>query len=118
MERVSGWRSSGISSTAFCKGKSFTAGGLRYWAHRLDEEQRGKPASPPVRMARVLRTSSADHGAARTRARRPTPVASGPAVESALIVEVGEVRVSVRPGFDTPTLAALLAVLGARGGGR
>lgn len=117
-ERVSEWRSSGLSSPAFCTGKSFTAGGLRYWAHRLQKEECAQPAPSKVRMARVVRTSSLERGSARARAPRSSPVTSAPAVDSALIIELGEARVSVRPGFDKPTLASVLDVLGERGGGR
>ena len=31
-ERVTGWRSSGLTAAKFCAGKGFTEGGLRYWA--------------------------------------------------------------------------------------
>jgi hypothetical protein len=34
-ERVAGWRGSGQTAPAFCKGKDFSAGGLRYWASKL-----------------------------------------------------------------------------------
>ena len=57
--------------------------------------------------------------------RRPAPVeASKPAQPSidekaeAIVVEVGATRVAVRPGFDRPTLAAVLDLLTSRGGAR
>ena len=40
------------------------------------------------------------------------------AASEALVVELGAARVMVRPGFHQATLAAVLEVLAARGGGR
>lgn len=117
-KRVSEWRASGESSAAFCKGKGFTAGGLRYWAHRLDEEQRSEPSPPSVRLARVLRASAPAERAMVERARRTTSPASAPASDGAVVIEVGEARVSVGPGFDRTTLASVLDVLGEKAGAR
>jgi hypothetical protein len=113
-ERVSEWRASGKSSTAFCKGQAFTAGGLRYWASRLKGAPPRNPSSKPeVRLARVLRTPAPVR--AEVRARVP---AAGSAItsEPTLVVEVHGARVSVRPGFDRATLAAVLDVLATQGG--
>jgi hypothetical protein len=114
-ERVSEWRASGQSSTAFCKGKAFTAGGLRYWASRLKGAPPRSPSSKPeVRLARVLRTPAP----VRAEERGRVPAAAGSAVtsEPTLVVEVHGARVSVRPGFDRATLAAVLDVLASQGG--
>jgi hypothetical protein len=114
-ERVSEWRASGKSSTSFCKGKSFTAGGLRYWASRLKGAPPGQLSSKPeVRLARVLRTSAPVRD--EERARVPLAAASAIASEPTLVVEVHGARVSVRPGFDRSTLAAVLDVLATQGG--
>ena len=116
-ERVSEWRASGESSTAFCKGKSFTAGGLRYWAHRLKgAESRGKPSKPEIRLARVLRTPAPARAEVRVRSLQRRETASAPAAGPALVIKVSGARVSVRPGFDRATLAAVLDVLAAKGG--
>jgi hypothetical protein len=113
-ERVSEWRASGKSSTAFCKGKTFTAGGLRYWASRLKETPaRGPSSKPEVRLARVLRRPLPESEAARAGA--PAAMCSI-ALDPTLVVEVHGARVSVRPGFDRTTLAAVLDVLATRGG--
>jgi len=69
-------------------------------------------------MARVVRTSAPTRGAVRARAPRPSTMASTPALDSTLVIELGATRVSVRPGFDRPTLAAVLDVLASRGGAR
>ena len=112
--RVSEWRASGKSSTAFCKGKTFTAGGLRYWASRLKETPpRGPSSKPEVRLARVRLTSSPERDEERGRV---LPTASAMATDPTLVVEVHGARVSVRPGFDRTTLAAVLDVLSTRGG--
>ena len=101
VRRVSEWRSSGLTSTAYCEGKPFTAGGLRYWAHRLSRGQQAGQAS--VRMARVVRVPSS-----RSPSRESPVLAVGP---EALFVDLGAVRVAVRPGFDRETLSAVLEVL-------
>jgi hypothetical protein len=114
-ERVSEWRASGKSSTDFCKGKSFTAGGLRYWASRLKGAPPRNPSSKPeVRLARVLRTPAPVR--AEERARVPPAAASAFASEATVVIEVPGARVSVRPGFDRATLAAVLDVLATQGG--
>src|SRR5512143_2175937 len=93
-KRVAQWKSSGLTSRVYCKGKPFTAGGLRYWACRLRGE--GQPGRAPVRVARVVRVSQ-------LRSASPDqPVASG--VMPALVVELGAARIAVRPGFDRATL--------------
>ncbi len=101
-QRVSEWKSSGLTSAAYCDGKPFTAGGLRHWAHRLS---RGRQQEQAVRLARVVRVS-----APRRSSREPSPVAAG---SEALVVEIGAARVAVRPGFDRATLVAVLEVLAA-----
>ncbi len=99
-ERVSAWRSSGMTSAKFCEGKDFTAGGLRHWAYRLRQTRSRKRAALAVRIAKVQRAAPVD----------PAPVAAEP-----LLVEVGGIRVTVRPGFDRPTFAAIVDVLAGRG---
>jgi hypothetical protein len=102
--RVAEWKSSGLTSTAYCRGKPFTAGGLRHWAHRLGGGRRRDQSA--IRVARVVRASelrsSSQHEA--------SPVAAGSDV---LVVEIGPARVAVRPGFDRATLAAVLEVIAA-----
>jgi hypothetical protein len=95
--RVADWRASGQTSPVFCKGKGFSAGGLRYWASRLDKAEQGAPKAQ-VRLARVVRTD------------RPKEVAETP-----ILIEFGSARLGVRRGFDPETLRAVLGVLG---GGR
>jgi hypothetical protein len=104
--RVEEWKASGLPSKAFCQGKPFTAGGLRYWAYRLRQDGQRKVASAPIRIARVVA--------------RPAAVPIVPAVITppALVVECGALRVAVRPGFDRETLGAVLDVLASRGGAR
>jgi len=106
-QRVSDWRASGLASPAFCKGKPFTAGGLRHWAYRLRREVAQAAATETVRIGRVVRVPSSSAPEA------PAPVA---AAGAALVVEIGPARVTVPPGFDRAALVAVLDVLAARGG--
>jgi hypothetical protein len=112
--RVAAWRSSGETSEEFCKGRDFTPGGLRHWAHRLGKtrpyNKRRTPAraeAGEIRLARVerVRIAAATHA----------PEESG---DASLTIELGAARVVVRSGFDHATLAAVLDVLDARRGAR
>jgi hypothetical protein len=95
--RVSEWRTSGQTAPAFCKGKGFSPGGLRYWASRLGKGDQREP-KPRVRLARVVGTT-------------PPAVST----ETPILIELGTARLGVRRGFDPETLRAVLDVLG---GGR
>ena len=96
--RVTEWRASGLTAPAFCKGRAFSSSGLRYWASCLakGDKTETKPA-PEVRLARVVRVA------------RPTEAAETP-----IVIEVGDVRLGVRRGFDAECLRAVLEVLGGR----
>jgi hypothetical protein len=63
-------------------------------------------------MARVQRIAAP--AAVSGRVGRPRAAPSDPT----LVVELGPARVSVRPGFDRATLAAVIELLAARGAGR
>lgn len=95
-ERVADWKASGQTASAFCKGKDFSASGLRYWISRLGKG-RSEPgaAKPEVRLARVVRGAR-----------------SGGAAETPILIEAGGARLGVRRGFDPETLRAVLEVLG------
>ncbi len=97
-ERVAAWRASGQTAPTFCKGKDFSPGGLRYWAARLRSAAAAAQRADDMRLARVVRT-----------ARPAEPV------ETPILIEVGDVRLGVRRGFDP---GALRAVLDLVGGGR
>jgi hypothetical protein len=107
-KRVDEWRKSEQSAREFTAGREFSAGGLRYWAHRLKRE--AVPASSTVvPMARVIR-SLPETGP--TGALAPRPVAR----EAAIVIEIGAARISVRPGFDVATLTAVVDALSTRRG--
>jgi hypothetical protein len=107
---VAAWRASGQTSTAFCEGKAFTAGGLRHWAHvlRKRETQAVRASSPTVRIARVLRPR---------RSPVSPPVVSRVETTEPVTIELGGARIAVGRGFDRATLAAVIEVL-ATGGRR
>jgi hypothetical protein len=88
-----------LTSDEYCKGKTFTAGGLRHWAHRLGET---RPSSGPkkgkVRLAQVVRL----------------PAPPKDTHDGRLVVELGGVRVAVLDGFTPSTLGAVLDVLEVR----
>jgi hypothetical protein len=96
-ERVAAWKASGQSAPTFCKGKDFSPGGLRYWAARLRSAVAAERADQ-MRLARVVRAAP------------PSELAETP-----ILIEVGDVRLGVRRGFDPGALRAVLDVVG---GGR
>jgi transposase len=110
--RVEEWRASGQSSVAYCEGKPFTAGGLRNWAHRL-RAQAPRAERPQVRIGRVLVREAV--ASAPGSPEGPGEASGGaPSADPALVVECGDARVLVRPGFDRASFAAVLGIL--RGG--
>jgi hypothetical protein len=96
--RVAEWRTSGETAPVFCKGKSFSPGGLRYWSSRLGKAGGAAMKTKGLRLARVVPTA---------------PLAE--TAETAIFIEVGAARLGVRRGFDPEALRAVLEVLG---GGR
>jgi len=99
-KRVSEWRASGLSSLAYCEGKPFSPGGLRYWAHRINRGGgRSRRSRSVVRLVRVRRVHALGQ---RDQSDR---------VGDAIVVQVGSARVEVRPGHDRATLAGVLEVL-------
>jgi hypothetical protein len=113
--RVGEWQRSGLTTAEFCAGREFTAGGLRYWTHRLRKEGAAPaPASTTVvRVARVRRVPTV----AKEKLEGAQLVGpSAPAGETPIVVELGAARVSVRSGFDRATLASVMEVIAVRGG--
>ena len=109
-QRVAAWRTSGQSARAFSEGREYSVHMLRYWGRRVGTAAPTKvrrsssgasaPEPAPVRLARVLRTG-------------PQPIGTATAP---VVIELGRAKVAVSPGFDRPTLAAVLELLGSGGG--
>lgn len=89
--RISVWRASGQTAPAFSKGKGFSPRSLHSWASRLGKAAPGEP-QPRVRLARVVSAVRA----------------SAVPAETAIVIEFGNTRLSVRRGFDSATLRAVL----------
>lgn len=127
-ERVESWRESGLTSEQYSDGRGFSANGLRHWAYKLGKTERRRPTVevPEVRIVRVVRATAEAGPVAEVpalAATAPTPASmaasSAPThADPSLGIEVGPVRVVVRPGFDRATLVAVLDVLAAHGGTR
>lgn len=113
--RVAAWRASGLSSTEFCSGRDYSAGGLRYWAHQLKKQGAAQESpAPAVRLARVVRAPGPQEAA------QPSPAegerqSCARATSPSLVVETQGVSIGVPPGFDAATLASVLDVLESRG---
>jgi hypothetical protein len=107
-ERVAAWQASGKTSEEFCRGSEFKPLQLRHWASLLRRlAARGAAqGGGGVRVAPVILR----------RGRRPKALGadlqSRPAPDgSPLTLEIGQVRIAVRRGFDREALAAVLQVL-------
>jgi hypothetical protein len=83
-KRVDAWRASGLTAAVFAERGGFSEKTLRYWAWRLGREARA--------FVRVV---------------RETPTATA----APIVVELGDVRVLVPPGFDRAALRNVLAAL-------
>jgi len=103
VQRVSAWRASGERAETFSRRDGYAASTLRWWASKLKREMAALPVSTPsaVRIARVIRTPSAD--------------ASSAGQPITLDVPHAGVRIGVEAGADRATLAMVLEVLGVGG---
>lgn len=89
-QRVAEWRASGQTAGEFAAGRGFAASTLRWWSSRLRRQTPG--------LVRVVAASDSPRGA-------------GSRGAGSIELEVGEVRVHVRAGFDRALLAEVLEVL-------
>ena len=104
--RVAAWRASGLTSSEFCRHKSYKPGALRLWAHLLGRKEAARDTpgrSPAPRLARVQCVPAVPTVGA---------VQSPGAPQAALVLHVAQGALAITPGFDPATLASLLAVLG------
>ena len=94
-ERVREWKASERTAREFAEGREFKASTLIYWASCLRRGRVGAETtgSPPVRMARVVR--------------------SAPQAEDSIVIAMGVARVAVRAGFDEALLRRVVRALGA-----
>ncbi len=101
-QRVTAWRASGERAEAFSRREGFAASTLRWWASKLkrdmaDTEPTSAPVTKEIRVARVVRSESAQ-------ACQPPP----------LVIDIGfaDVRLTVPAGTNRATLAMVLEMLG------
>jgi transposase len=96
VERVRGWKTSGLSATDYARGRGFAAATLAWWSSRirvagLCGEVATSTSSSQVRMARVVRAA---------------------APSSSINVRVGGANLEVRAGFDPALLREVVEALG------
>ena len=109
-ERITEWKASGLTAERFCQDKEFTTSALRQWVYRFKREAQAalKTSEPTVRVARVVRETTA----------RMAPTRKATPAREPLVVEIGDARICVRPGFDRETLRTVIALLTGSGDGR
>jgi hypothetical protein len=88
-KHVIGWRASGGTTREYCERHGLSANSLKWWSSRLKRD--GEFPEAAMRWARVELAG----------AFTPRPI----------VVRVGRARITVERGFDTETLAAVIAVL-------
>ena len=113
-KRVAAWRASGKTSTAFAEGQDFTAGGLRYWAHRIDRARRVSQAEPAPKPAPVRVRRRAVRIAKVIRGSPGAPPVSASA-DGSIVFDYAGTRVAVRADYDRAALRDLLALFGEMG---
>lgn len=115
VEHVRQWRASGETTRAYAQRQGLKESSLRYWATRY----RGLRDVPKVPLARVSRPGERAHMVGPQRApvgsSYVVPLAVSPACNGSVTLEIGAVRMVVRPGFDAELLRQVVAALG---GGR
>jgi len=102
-ERVEEWRKSGKTATEFAADKAYAGSTLQWAASRLRRKSGGK-----------LRSASAGRAVAAAGDIRMAKVVRRPRQEDAvadMVVEIAGARISVRRGFDTTLLAAVVQAL-------
>jgi len=97
-KRVASWRASGKTAKAFSAGRRWSAGTLLWWSSRLGRDAGTSAAE--VRFAQVVRSRVSEQEPA----------------GGAIVVEWLEarLRLTIQPGADRETLAAVLTMLAAR----
>ena len=98
-ELVRDYEASGQSQRAFCAARGIGQSSLRYWKRRL-EQGSGAEGAPIAQGPRLVPVKLVED-------------ASASADSGLAVVMPGGVRVEIARGFDAPTLACVLATLGA-----
>jgi hypothetical protein len=88
------FESSGLTVREFCRKQGLVFHQFKYWKQKLQDDS----VAPSPRFAKVV--AKGDSRVARA------------VVADCLTVEVGNIRIGVRPGFDRSLLRELLQVLG------
>lgn len=118
-ERVSEWRTSGLSAVKFALGRDFSPHQLWYWRAKFRHEI-GAAATPTTAVATPT-VAQADRMPLARVVRRFTPQQTTVAPKALLSVEIMGVHIAVPPGFDRATFSAVLDEIEtrkARAGGR
>ncbi|WP_394838654.1 IS66 family insertion sequence element accessory protein TnpA [Pendulispora rubella] len=89
-DRVAAWRASGKSCEEFAQGQGYAAITLQQWRFRLRKKERDAKTET-VALARVVRSDAS--------------------AAPAMAVDLGGVRIEIRPGFDRTLLRELVAAL-------
>jgi hypothetical protein len=102
-ERIEEWRESGLTSEEFCRGKPYSAGGLRSMASVICSApaDREAPEHLPGRVVRV----------AVSPARRTEHGRFGIGEDAEAVLEVHGIRVAVRSGCSAQTLSMVVGVV-------
>jgi hypothetical protein len=90
-ERVTEWRASGMNRNAFCRGKAYTAHSLGSWVRRLS----GLDIQSEPKVITL----------------KPVVTPSRPLSRNAVVLERGDIRVTVTQDTDLTLLRSVMAAL-------
>ncbi len=89
--RVAAWRSSGMTARAYCAQEGHAVSSLYLWASKLRRHGERKELRSDVKLARVVREKLA--------------------APAAIVIELGELRVSVSADADREAIVTVLTTL-------
>lgn len=89
--QINSFKESGMSVAAWCKENQIKAPTLRYWLHKIEEEET---------------TKSSEDGWVSIALNNPVHTNVAP-----IVVKVGAFSVEIQPGFDRSTLTEIIAAI-------
>lgn len=90
-QKISEYRSSGVSTTAWCEQNNIKISALRYWISRLNKEKRETTNIQWISMDDALAMNASD--------------------TTSIVIKIGKASVHVTPSFSENTLLRVLKVL-------
>ncbi len=94
--RVARWKASGLTAAEFAAGRGYSPATLKWWSSRLGPRGLPDAVGSAVPLARVVV--------------RDEPAAVAETAETPVVLELEQLRIAVRRGFDPEVLRQVLMV--------